>query len=240
MDALVGCYLLRIPLPFALSPHQSDRALVIVETRPSFFLPQVVASAVRTHPGWRLYVFGSPEVHALLGASCKNYECATRVQLGSSHLPPTAYSRMLLDGTFWECVKEEHILVFQADCVLVRPTPAHFLKYDYVGAVCGENHPRTFVMNGGLSLRRRSAMVRALRGMPPHLLDAPEDAAFCEAMRRRPGEFTLPTREECCEFAIETIGDASKAVGLHGTDKYYAPPGLIAELLGMDSQLNAV
>lgn len=234
MDFSVGSYLVaRHTLPFELrAPDREAKALLIVETRPSFFLPYVVASAAATHPGWHLYVFGSPAVHALLAKTCANYDRATRVTLGAHAMSTSQYSHLLLSPRVWSLVREEHVLVFQTDCVLVRPTPDHLLQYDYVGAVCG-TLDSNFVMNGGLSLRRRSAMQRAvqlMREQRPDLLDEPEDVAFCKLMRSA-GDFELPSMHECNMFAIESLGNAETAVGLHGTDKAYAPPELVAALL---------
>lgn len=235
MHHLAGEHLLRRErLPFAALPadEPADGALLIVETRPSFFLPHVVASAVRTHPRWRLYVLATPAVHALLAQHCENYADVTRVELRVQGLSTEEYSQLLLSRGAWDVVREEHVLVFQSDCVLVRGTPARFLAYDYVGAVCGTTDPRSFVMNGGLSLRRASAMRRAvdlIRERHPDLLSEPEDVAFCEAMRRD-GGFSLPTLQECNAFAIESEGDPATAVGVHGVDKYYAPDDLLHRL----------
>lgn len=234
MDALVGEYLLRAArLPFELSTsREPDKALLIVETRPSFFLPHVVATAVQTHPGWHLYVFGTPAVHALLAAECKNYDAATRVTLDTGpRMSVQEYSRLMLSKQLWSIVAEEHVLVFQSDCVLVRPTPPAYFAYDYVGAVCGAMDPARFVINGGLSLRRRSAMLLAGKLCKPRHRDEAEDVALCAVMRAHPDAFDLPSMQECLDFAIESTGDPSKAVGLHGTDKYYAPPELVAQLL---------
>lgn len=235
MDARVGEYLVRAArLPFRVDPACADRALLIVETRPSFFLPHVVSTAVRSHPGWALYVVGTPAVHALLQAHCENYAGVTRVTLDAPpRISVAQYSQLLMSRGLWDLVKHEHVLVFQADCVLVRGCPDHALRYDYVGAVCGTTDPQTFIMNGGLSLRRRSAMVRAidLLRQHPDLLEEPEDVAFCRVMRAHASEFTLPTLRECDAFAIESTGDPDTAVGLHGADKYYAPPELVDRLL---------
>ena len=224
MHFIAGAHLLQhAPLPFtAPSPPRPDGALVIVETRPSFFLPHVVSSAVRTHPTWRLYVFGTPAVHTLLRSCCTNYDDVTHVELQGvgPRMSTEQYSEMLLSARFWETFQEEHVLVFQSDCVLVRGTPPALMAYD-------------FTINGGLSLRRRSAMLRAVRLLEaedPDLLGLPEDVAFCAIMQRHPGQFALPSMQECNAFAIETIGDPETAVGAHGVDKYYAPTALLAKL----------
>lgn len=236
MDAKVGEYLVRhATLPFRVDRAERDRALLIVETRPSFFLPHVVSTAVQTHPGWALYVIGTPAVHALLRSHCANYDTdVTRITLDASPRMTTAqYSHLLLSRRLWDLVKEEHVLVFQSDCVLVRPCLDRMLAYDFVGAVCGTMDPETFIMNGGLSLRRRSAMARAIElvRLQPKFLDEPEDVALCRIMREHAADFSLPSLRECMAFAIESLGDPRTAVGIHGVDKYYAPPELVAELL---------
>lgn len=222
-------------LPFEVAPDAaSNAALVVVETRPLPALPRVVATAVQTHPGWHLYVFGTPGVHDLLGRHCVDYGRVNRVTLAAAAgMSVSEYSHLLMSPAFWDVIRQEHVLVFQADCVLVRPCPAPALAYDFVGAVCGVLDPAAFVMNGGLSLRRRSAMVEAvrlLRDHHPELLDEPEDVAFCKLMRSYPF-FVLPSMETCLDFAIETLGNPATAVGMHGTDKGYAAPELVARLL---------
>lgn len=228
--------------PFTLTgPSQdnsaSNKALLIVETRPSYFLPHVVETAVRTHPGWKLYVLGPQSVHDLLGRACTNYELATRVVLPDSmcaRFGVGQYSRLMMERDLWDMVTEEHVLVFQSDCVLVRPTPDALLAFDCVGAVCGKADESEFVMNGGLSLRRKSAMLRAIElmgGDPAAYRALPEDVAYCRCMRAHPDKFALPSMRQCLEFAIETYGNPLTAIGMHGTDKYYAPPQLVAQLL---------
>lgn len=239
MEFTLGSYLLSTSqLPFHVHPDSPNKALLIVETRPSFFLPYVVESAVRSHPGWKLYVIGTEAVHRLLESSCANYaHCERGVLPLKSRLTVPMYSYMMMSHKLWDLVDEEHILVFQSDCVIVRTTPTSYLKFDYVGAACKTREGEEFVINGGLSLRRKSAMKRAIDLMNaehPDLLKLPEDEAFSAVMRAHPDKFALPTREECNDFAIESWGNPAKAVGIHGTDKYYCPPTVIAQLLGYE------
>lgn len=232
-DAQVAAWLLRRgPGPVRVERVACDRALVIVETRPVFWLPYVIASAVRAHPGWALYVFGSPAVHAMLTGAVHGH---TAVTLDCGRITSQQYSHLLFSAAFWDVIREEHVLLFQTDSVVVRPVPEAALRYDYIGALCGELHPDRFVMNGGLSLRRRSAMRRAIALLTDADRDSPEDVAFCRVMRAA-GDFALPSMAECDAFAIESQGDPRTAVGMHGTDKYYAPPALVRELLdgGLD------
>jgi Protein of unknown function (DUF5672) len=203
-----------------------DKALAIVETRPLPHLPHVIASAVDANPGWRLYVFAPPAVHDFLAPYVTGY---ARVTLDRDDMTTQDYSALLTTPDFWTVFREEHVLLFQADCVLVRAVPPRCLDFAYIGALCGHLTPRDFVMNGGLSLRRTSAMLRAVGLMDEDLRRQPEDVAFCTVLRRH--GFNLPSMRDCDDFAIESQGNPRTAVGMHGTDKGYAPPALIADLL---------
>ena len=228
MDFRIGEYLSKVELPVTASHKDPDKALVIVESRPCFFLPHVIATAVATHPGWHLYVFAPKNVHEFL--SDKVVGEYTRVTIDTpARMTIEKYNALLYSRTFWDIIHEEHILIFQSDCVLVRTTPRDALVYDYIGAACG-TLDANFVMNGGLSLRRRSAMLRALDLMRPPSTE-PEDIAFCRCMRTHSTLFTLPTLEDCMKFAIESLGDPTTAIGMHGTDKYYAHSDVITALL---------
>ena len=175
-----------------------------------------------------MYVYGSPAVHAMLDGAVTGH---TRVTLDCATMTSAQYSHLLMSDDFWAVIREEHVLVFQTDSAIVRPVPDAALRWDYIGALCGELHPDRFVMNGGLSLRRRSAMLRAIALLTDGDRDAPEDVAFCRVMRAAGANFALPSMAECDAFAVESQGDPSTAIGLHGTDKYYAPPALVRALL---------
>ena len=230
-NPLVSAYLESLTLPMPPTVSGDSTALVIVETRALPHLPHVIASAVRTHPGWHLYVYAPLPVHEFLeqGGSLGS-GVYTKVTLEPIPMTPAHYSKLLLSREFWDVIQEEHVLVFQSDCAVVRPTPPDFMRYDYIGAVCGLLLPSRFVMNGGLSLRRRSAMLRAILMMTEIEAEEPEDVAFMLTMRRNSPAFVMPTMDECDDFAIESQGNPLTAVGVHGTDKNYAPPSLLAEL----------
>jgi len=75
------------------------------------------------------------------------------------------YSSLLKSIEFWESVKHESILIFQTDSILLNGNLEEFLHYDYVGAPWSNNtqvYIKGKVGNGGLSLRRRSGMIRAI------------------------------------------------------------------------------
>jgi len=228
----LGARLSKLPMRCAPS-RNAPAALAIVETRPLPHLPLVIATAIETHPTWPLYVFAPASVHAFLEPCILQY---TRVTLDATTMTVDDYSALLLSADFWRTFREPYVLLFQSDCVLVRPTPSRFFAFDNIGAVCGLLHPDHFIMNGGLSLRCVDAVLRALELMPVTPKIQPEDIVMCNTMRAHAEKFRVPTMQDCDEFAIESQGDPTCVIGLHGTDKHYAPQALIKKILSVSKQ----
>jgi len=89
-------------------------------------------------------------------------------------------------------------------------------------------------MNGGLSLRKKDAMIKACETFTDEERKLPEDVAFTKCMRRQK-DFSLPTMSNCFKFGIETLGDIDTVVGIHGTDKYYGVgTGMYEKLFAID------
>ena len=89
-------------------------------------------------------------------------------------------------------------------------------------------------MNGGLSLRRKYAMIKACETFTAEERKLPEDVAFTKCMRRQK-DFSLPTMNACSNFGIERLGDFDTAVGYQGTDKYYGSgAGMYEKLFATD------
>jgi hypothetical protein len=151
----------------------------------------------------------------------------SRVRLASLGVPSLTvaeYNRMLKTPEFYERhVPAETFLLFQTDSMLCAPHKdllGKFLVYDYVGAPWDVGG----VGNGGLSLRKRSALLAKLRACPPTEKDA-EDGYFskdCEAVRLR-----RPTDEAAREFSVETVA-SPRTFGVHKPWLHLAPADLAA------------
>ena len=197
--------------------HQCSKAMVIVETRCGYWLPLVIRNALDRLPGWNLYVVGTKKVINFV-----------KEVVGGTFIPVVLdveiniamYNYLLKDATFWKKFREEHILIFQMDCLLLREPSDDMFEWDYVGPLCGTLSESEFIMNGGLSLRKKGAMIKACETFTDDERKVQEDIAFTKCMRRQK-EFKLPTMNTCFKFGIETLGDIDTAVGVHGTDKYY-------------------
>jgi hypothetical protein len=222
--------------------YDEKHALFIAESRPSYWLPRVIHTFRRHHPTWPIYLIGSPDVFRLV--------LTTHGPDGIIPLPfpaptsPTEYSQLLLSTALWNAIHHDHVLVFQLDTVCLRPVPTHvYDDYAMVGAVCGHvvlpgesngrddapDAPDTWTIQGGLSYRNVHAMRRAAHAIRPEERHLAEDVVLTNVLRRL--DECLPSLHECLDFAIEAFGNPRTAIGLHGVDKLYIPPSLIAATL---------
>ena len=194
-----------------------EKAVVVVETRPNIWFPLVVKNIIDKLPGWKIYIVGSQCSIEYLNSVVKqklNY-----ILLPKNFLRVEEYNKMLFSTQFWELFSEEHILIAQPDCLILRePLDRHF-SFPFIGAVCFSTQEDSFIMNGGLSLRKRSIMLQICKDMMNGSETGPEDVVFTNIIRKN--RMGLPSMKECNSFAIESFGDPTTAVGVHGTDKNY-------------------
>ncbi|KAI3337302.1 hypothetical protein HD806DRAFT_518201 [Xylariaceae sp. AK1471] len=148
-------------------------------------------------PDWRFRFMGSPESVSFL-----NKSHAVRSQVDSGKLDLTyiptnmstngqeMISRFLTNLWLYETVLQpaEWLLLFQTDSILCansRQNLNDYLDYDWVGAPW--NPSGRFGGNGGLSLRRVSAIIEVLRDQVRVDGSEPEDVWLTERLGHRPG-----------------------------------------------------
>lgn len=121
------------------------------------------------------------------------------------------YSKLLFRKDFWEQLKCDHVLVMQSDTLLCPNSEVkitEFLDYDFIGGETPQMHDHVLHgmtaahMNGGLSLRKREAMLKCLSRKDMHPgrgMDAIEDSYFnrCPDIAKRP---TIPVMDR---FALD-------------------------------------
>lgn len=187
-------------------PAQSDRLAIIVDTRDELFLLHVIRIAIHhlAPKGFSfLFVHGTENavfaktLIAPLGVSLR--------ELPVPHLTPTLYSELLAHRPFWDDLKSEHVLLYEMDTFIRHGNIEPFLEYDYVGAPwkpsqCPWVTSKSRVGNGGLSLRRRSAMLRCLDTRSPRY-DSSEDVFFAQTCEDL---LYLPSIDVARSFAVET------------------------------------
>ena len=179
---------------------------------------------------------------------------------GVPNLTRDMYNGICTSEEFWTHVPGEQVVVFQKDCIMYNMFPEHFANvFDF----CGANyfHPRDCApryggINGGFSLRKRSAMLECIQKIRIETILRYRrtmqkkytynlDANVTEDMMR----LSLPMNEDiffshACEllnkrvpdtfhrsyFAVEADANPDTA-GHHGWDKEYHPPDIAFMLL---------
>jgi len=241
MDACVGEFLHKFGSKIHKNNPKNNKVAVIVEPRKSYFLPLVIKNVMsvlnpetnetnETNDEWNLCVWtgelNSDWLTAVLTVS-EGWEF-THKKIHSSNITTTQYSDLLKSREFWEAIEEEHILIFQTDTVLLRRPPNRMLEYPMIGAPCGDissshnKEPQNFIMNGGLSLRQKSAMIKVINFS--RVTDEAEDIFFTKNLIK-------PPFAECAMFVENFVIDATTVIGIHGTDKMYLDPAVIEFLL---------
>jgi hypothetical protein len=150
------------------------------------------------------------------------------------------YNSLCTSLSFWEKMTEK-VVIFQKDCIMFRMFPSYFINYDFAGAnFYGAVSPRYGGLNGGFSLRTRSAMIDCIRHVsairmyaynPAIVSDKDklnEDVFFthaCEILHK-----LVPDPIHRAFFAIENDYNEQTAV-FHGWDKYTKHPDFMAKML---------
>ena len=202
---------------------KADKAAVIVEPRdtPVLYNLLVWMKYILLPHGWQIIVYSgtnnTEKLREIKGITIKN--------MGRANLSIKEYNDMCLSKSFWEGMPFENILIFQIDSVLLDGDLTEFLKYDYVGSpwnknnvylqhyfseltVLNKNHngisvkkqTKDITGNGGLSLRRRSGMIRGLQARPWKFIT--EDQFFS---MRRSGMLNIAPPEVSTNFGTESI-----------------------------------
>jgi hypothetical protein len=125
---------------------------------------------------------------------------------------------LLTSTDFWQSLPFDKVLIFQHDSGLLRKGIEQFLEYDFIGAPL--YHIDFPAMNGGLSLRSKSAMLECIMQLPWNPSLGNEDIYFCNLLKRIPGS-KLPTKEIAQSFSVETIYGLG-SLGYHAVEKWHS------------------
>jgi hypothetical protein len=204
-------------------PRSSPYFVVIAEPRKHPHLEYVLRNVMHfLGDSWGLQIFAGQQNMQFIEEFTRDWGCVHIDPLGVDNLDTRGYNQLKKSVVFWERVQGEHILWIEPDCLLRRRGIEEFLQYDYIGAPWAEHlavSPCCRVGNGGLSLRRKCAMLEIARNANPDFkLFAPEDVFFCVNMNlcnvQHPGKFALPSLQCASHFSVESIY-YSDPLGLH-------------------------
>lgn len=228
------CEHLRLKEPSIINQNINTRVAVIIEPRKHLLLEPVIRNVMHyLGPNWNLEVI-----------TCDQHIPWVKEQFPHSNfritgipfdnINQTIYNIFLMHSWFWHRLSEEHVLIFQTDCIMFRPGVDAYLEYDYVGAnYYNQLHvsPNGRGIQGGFSLRKRSAMLDCItrvswndiqqyrsRNACVPLETLHEDIFFthaCEMLKKK----TL-SQVDAPRFSIEA-DFYTTPIAHHGTTKQY-------------------
>lgn len=152
----------------------SQKLAVIVDPRYDDLMLSVIKNFMfhLNHSGWNFLIVSHASHRTRVNADLPGvaFMPIDAAFLEDGHKPNMSidsYNRIMMDTQFWQALPAEHILIFQTDCYMYRMfNETVFLPYDYVGANWFNPADTAFFeggVNGGCSLRKRSAMLDCLR-----------------------------------------------------------------------------
>jgi hypothetical protein len=211
-----------LPAPRGIQPP-GDRCAVIVETRRHPHLSYVLRNLMHfLDESWGLCIVHGSGNREFVEETVRGWGDVLLVDSGVAQMTTESYSALKCRSSFWERIPSEHVLLFQTDSLLRRKGVEDFLEYDYVGApwmhvLVEQGSAEGPVGNGGLSLRRKSAMLRILRDHAREV-DTPEDQFFSTFLYR--DGYHLPSLEKASHFSTETMFQP-ESLGLHKAWLYH-------------------
>jgi hypothetical protein len=178
-------------------------------------------------PGWGLQLFVGPQNLEFARDMVAGWGAVRLHDIGRTDLSVIEYNTLKKQASLWQEIAAEHVLWLEPDCIVCRPGIERYIHHDYIGAPWRSEFalsPTCRVGNGGLSLRRRSAMLRiATQANPSHDAILTEDVYFVANMlmcnRHTPGSFNIAQYEVAREFAVEGVYHPAP-LGLHKAWRY--------------------
>ena len=201
-------------------PLESNRKIVIVERRIHENLEFIIHNSAWAgqEGGWGLCIVCSDVnekyIRAIVGA--KNVQV---IPLFKGNPSPEQgkqeYNELLQSSEFFEYFDEEYLCLVEMDCYFRKQIPDFVTTCDYIAAPYAWNCD---LAGGGLSFRRRTAMIEICRKFPEKMPAA--DVFACEGIRAVGG--SMPPRLYSKDIVAESILDADP-VGVHQWWTFFSP-----------------
>ncbi|KAI9746432.1 MAG: hypothetical protein M1818_000145 [Claussenomyces sp. TS43310] len=244
------------PLP---SIYNVSKVALLIENRPNpVIAPLMLHFMSVVPPDWRFRFMGSIESVQSINQSLAIRNMVDIGKLDLTYIPSNMstagqeqISRFLTNLWIYETVlaPAEWLLMFQTDsmlCANSKQSINDWLEYDWVGAPWDPNGPGGG--NGGLSLRRVSAIVDVLRSQTRMENSQPEDVWLCERLLARPnarmanGSMEVTFSGEMNSGPLEKVGVKKGSKDDHGhikgiddwRDGFYEPMGYHTGSSGRD------
>jgi len=195
--------------------------IVLIEPRKHKALDYVIRNALdNLDERWDLLIFHGTTNKIYLdkiveGLTDSQKKRISFRDLEVDNLDYDAYQALKTSIDFYKSLPTEICLFMETDSMIIpknKNNIYHFLEYDYVGAPWSGciHSPESSdgVGNGGLSLRRRSAMIVTLQENPYTSKCGPEDCHISKFVAYK------PRLDKACAFSMESI-PCWNSFGLH-------------------------
>jgi len=224
----------------------TTKAAIIIETRfRTNLIPLILHFGSVLGPTWPIIIYTSAESVGQFSASAAlgRYLKSGAIQVRT--LPQTvlftnsdSVNQFMTTPWLWEnLAPAEHVLIFQSDsmlCANAARSVDDYFDYDFVGAPIAKDLGNEY--NGGLSLRKRSAILNVLDKWDWERTkkegDRFEDQWYFNRMTEiqqeeeragiepeEEGAINLPTKEVARTFSVETI-DYPHPLGVHQVHRW--------------------
>lgn len=179
--------------------------LVIIEPRKHGGLQVVLHNFRNTFPEYPMFIFHGTQNALFVRKITRNIPLVTLKNIGKSNLGRDEYNLYVTSRTFYTTFESyDYMFMFQTDSMVCPHSPfdiTRFLKYDYIGAPWAWFDNGVKGGNGGLSLRKVSAMLTSVDKYKfvPNGTHFNEDLFFS----RLPLKF--PPRHIAQQFSVESV-----------------------------------
>lgn len=191
---------------------------VIIEPRNTEMLELVIKNFMYyLHESWSLMIIYGSDNEELVNRIVESIGDVHLVKLNVNNLNMNEYNQLCVSEELYNSIPTENILMFQIDTILRKDIPENLLQYSYIGAPWRLDLPWSGttdgIGNGGLSLRRRSAMLNILKYFNHPLRGRiNEDVYFSMGCKQL--KLNRPTYEIAKSFSVETVF-YDDPIGLH-------------------------
>lgn len=242
--------------------ENSDKIALIIDPRYDYLMEAVIRQHMYflNNEGWNLMIVSHSMYRDKIKADFPNCifaeisEGIIYYKNDKPNLTIDGYNKMFLSPHFWLSIPAENVLVFQKDCFMYKMFSSEFMDYDFVGArsvlYIENDGTQRLIYNGGLSLRKKSAMMDCLEKMsfqhiydiiepiindiktPVNLYKKNEDIFFsfaCKILNKKiPDMHLMPAFSVESEFNMETSFH-------HGWNKNYHSREQILDILSSNN-----
>jgi len=154
----------------------NKKTAVIIETRNHILLIHVIYNIMfNLGDDWNLHIFCGYDNIDIVKSEFPNVKITL---LPFYNLSVNIYDFICMNTFFWNSIDAEDILIFQVDTYLIDSINKEIFDFVYIGAPHLNVHsnvsyltPNNFGLNGGLSFRKKSAMLECIKDISPTDID---------------------------------------------------------------------